>query len=69
MTDHNRINETALLDQLGGPSGLVYTAVPVAAFVAANAFLGLPVAIGIAIAAALVARQELPHWHHQRFSG
>ncbi|MEV0616756.1 DUF3159 domain-containing protein [Nonomuraea sp. NPDC050404] len=43
-----------LLDQMGGVSGLVYNAVPVVAFVAANAVFGLPVAIGIAVAVALV---------------
>ncbi|WP_020498753.1 DUF3159 domain-containing protein [Sciscionella marina] len=44
----------ALLDGLGGVPGMVYTALPVVVFVAANAFFALPVAIGIAVFAALV---------------
>ncbi|WP_031464898.1 DUF3159 domain-containing protein [Sciscionella sediminilitoris] len=44
----------ALLDGLGGVSGMVYTALPVAVFVAANAFFPLPVTIGIAVLAALL---------------
>ena len=43
-----------LLDQLGGPSGMVYTTVPVVAFVTAIPFFALPTAIGIAIGVALV---------------
>ncbi|MFJ8925125.1 DUF3159 domain-containing protein [Streptomyces sp. NPDC102364] len=44
-----------LLDQLGGTKGMVYSAIPVAAFVAANAALGrLPLAIGMALAVALL---------------
>jgi hypothetical protein len=70
VTDHNRTydhtDETAtqpvpavdaqqrMLDQLGGPWGMVYTAVPVVAFVVANAVVALPVAIGTAVAVALV---------------
>lgn len=42
-----------LLDQLGGPSGMVYTAVPVVAFATAIAFVALPTAIGIALAVGL----------------
>ncbi|SNT45477.1 DUF3159 domain-containing protein [Rhodococcoides kyotonense] len=43
-----------LLDNLGGPSGMIYTAVPVVAFVVANALVALPVAVGSAVAIALV---------------
>ncbi|MER5438474.1 DUF3159 domain-containing protein [Streptomyces sp. NPDC002790] len=44
-----------LLDQLGGTKGMVYSAIPVAAFVGANAALGrLPLAIGVALAVALL---------------
>lgn len=43
-----------LLDNLGGTSGMVYTAIPVVAFVTANALVALPVAIGVAVAVALV---------------
>jgi hypothetical protein len=69
MTDHTRTHEhtdetptepvpdvdpkQALLDGLGGPSGMVYTALPVVVFVTANAFFALPTTIGIAVAAAL----------------
>ncbi|WP_328766857.1 DUF3159 domain-containing protein [Streptomyces sp. NBC_00286] len=43
-----------LLDQLGGTKGMTYSAIPIAAFVAANAALGrLPLAIGIALAVAM----------------
>ncbi|MBU3863547.1 DUF3159 domain-containing protein [Streptomyces sp. 4503] len=42
-----------LLAQLGGTKGMVYTAIPITAFVTANAALGLPLAIGIALAVAL----------------
>lgn len=45
--------KNVLLDQLGGPWGMVYSAVPVVAFVAANAVFGLGVAIAVAIAVAL----------------
>ncbi|MHC5257385.1 DUF3159 domain-containing protein [Streptomyces sp. UC4497] len=63
MTDQTRTVTAAqgqaaqqkLLDQLGGTKGMVYSAIPVAAFVAANAALGrLPLAIGIALAVALI---------------
>lgn len=43
-----------LLDNLGGTSGMIYTAIPVVAFVTANALVALPIAIGVAIALALV---------------
>lgn len=65
MTEHHSTDTAApagqgraeqkLLDQLGGTKGMVYSAIPIAAFVAANAALGrLPLAIGIALAVALV---------------
>lgn len=44
---------TTLLAGLGGVSGMVYTALPVVVFVAANAFFALPVTIAIAVVAAL----------------
>ncbi|MFG1926081.1 DUF3159 domain-containing protein [Cryptosporangium sp. NPDC048952] len=49
MTDRKNV----LFDQLGGPWGMVYTAVPVVAFVAANAVFGLGVAITVAVTVAL----------------
>ncbi|MEU1981118.1 DUF3159 domain-containing protein [Nocardia sp. NPDC019395] len=39
-----------VLDQMGGPMGFVYSTVPVVVFVAANAFLSLPITVGISIA-------------------
>ncbi|HMS76654.1 DUF3159 domain-containing protein [Gordonia sp. (in: high G+C Gram-positive bacteria)] len=46
--------EPTLLEQMGGVSGLIYSTVPVAVFVPANSIGGLGVAIGAALAAALV---------------
>ncbi|WP_063003839.1 DUF3159 domain-containing protein [Nocardia salmonicida] len=43
----------SLIDQLGGTTGMIYTAIPVVAFVVANALVALPIAIGSAIAIAL----------------
>ncbi|WP_194827343.1 DUF3159 domain-containing protein [Nocardia sp. XZ_19_231] len=43
----------SLIDQLGGRTGMIYTAIPVFAFVVANALVALPIAIGSAIAIAL----------------
>lgn len=42
--------EATLIDQLGGPKGFLYSTVPVVVFVTANAFLSLPLTIGIALA-------------------
>ncbi|KQY32221.1 hypothetical protein ASD42_20905 [Nocardia sp. Root136] len=42
-----------MIDQLGGTTGMIYTAIPVVAFVVANALVALPIAIGSAIAIAL----------------
>jgi hypothetical protein len=42
-----------LLDQFGGLQGMVYAAVPVVAFVVANAVVTLPIAVGGALAVAL----------------
>ena len=42
-----------VLDQMGGPRGFVYSAVPVVVFVAANTFLSLPVTIGVSVAVGL----------------
>ena len=44
----------ALLEGLGGVSGMVYTALPALAFVTANAFCALPISIGVAVAMGLV---------------
>lgn len=44
----------ALIDGVGGPVGMLCTALPVVVFVTAVAFLPLMVAIGVALAAALV---------------
>lgn len=43
-----------LVNSLGGTTGMIYTAVPVVAFVTANALVALPIAIGVAIAIAVV---------------
>ncbi|MGW0638189.1 DUF3159 domain-containing protein [Nocardia salmonicida] len=43
----------SLIDQLGGTTGMIFTAIPVVAFVVANALVALPIAIGSAIAIAL----------------
>ncbi|MFC4459431.1 DUF3159 domain-containing protein [Pseudonocardia nematodicida] len=45
--------EPTLLDQMGGPMGFVYSAIPVIVFVTANAFLSLGLTIGIAIGTGL----------------
>ncbi|MFD6456206.1 DUF3159 domain-containing protein [Nocardia sp. NPDC060220] len=42
-----------LVDQLGGTTGMIYTAIPVIAFVVANALVALPIAIGSAVAVAV----------------
>jgi hypothetical protein len=42
-----------LLDQMGGPMGFVYSTAPVVVFVAANAFLPLPLTVGVSIAVGL----------------
>ncbi|MCX2731450.1 DUF3159 domain-containing protein [Saccharopolyspora sp. NFXS83] len=43
-----------MLDHLGGPSGMVYTTLPVVVFAATVPFAPLPITIGIAVAVALV---------------
>lgn len=43
-----------LLNNMGGTSGMIYTAIPVVAFVIVNALAALPVAIGVAVVVALV---------------
>lgn len=43
-----------LMNNLGGTSGMIYTAIPVVAFVTANALVALPIAIGVAVAVAVV---------------
>ncbi|WP_433296227.1 DUF3159 domain-containing protein [Pseudonocardia sp. CA-142604] len=45
--------QPTLLDQMGGPMGFVYSAVPVVVFVAANSFLSLPATIIVSIAVGL----------------
>jgi hypothetical protein len=45
--------QSTLLDHMGGPMGFVYSTVPVVVFVAANAFLPLPMTIGVSIAVGL----------------
>lgn len=44
---------SSLLDQMGGTAGFVYSTIPVIVFVTANAFLSLPLTIGIAVATGL----------------
>ena len=68
MTDQERADETAteghaptqavdltqaVLDGLGGPWGMVYSALPVVVFVTVLPFVSLPVTVGISIAIAL----------------
>ncbi|OSY38874.1 uncharacterized protein DUF3159 [Pseudonocardia autotrophica] len=45
--------EMTLLEHMGGPMGFVYSAIPVAVFVTANAFLSLSLTIGIAVGSGL----------------
>lgn len=45
--------QPTLLDRMGGPLGFVYSTVPVIVFVTANAFLSLPMTIGISITVGL----------------
>ncbi|MEV1295961.1 DUF3159 domain-containing protein [Pseudonocardia sp. NPDC049635] len=45
--------EMTMLDHMGGPMGFVYSAIPVAVFVTANAFLSLSLTIGIAVGSGL----------------
>lgn len=53
--ESEKVDATAvLLNSLGGTSGMIYTAIPVVAFVTANALVALPIAIGVAVAIALV---------------
>ncbi|MFC3997285.1 hypothetical protein ACFOVU_15240 [Nocardiopsis sediminis] len=57
--DHGHRNEPPVdlkqevLKGLGGPSGMVYSALPVVVFAAAVPFISLTVAIGAAVALAL----------------
>ena len=55
----------AVLDGMGGPSGMVYSALPVVGFAAAVPFTTLATAIGIAIAAA-VALGALRMWRGEK---
>lgn len=52
--EHRDNGKQSVLDQLGGPLGFLYSTVPVVVFVAANAFLPLPLTIGVSIATGLV---------------
>lgn len=54
MTEPVRPTKQTPMDQLGGPAGLVYTMLPIVAFVLANASFGLTPAIVTAIGTALV---------------
>lgn len=45
--------QPTLLDQMGGPAGFVYSAVPVVVFVAANSFLPLIATITVSVAVGL----------------
>lgn len=42
-----------VLEQMGGTSGFVYSTIPVIVFVTANAFLSLPITLGVSLAAGL----------------
>ncbi|GAA3777814.1 DUF3159 domain-containing protein [Micromonospora maritima] len=48
-----RAELAAILRQMGGPAGFVYSTVPVIVFVTADAFLPLPAAVGVAVATGL----------------
>ncbi|SDS78380.1 Protein of unknown function [Microlunatus soli] len=48
LKDHR---DHRVLDQLGGPLGLMYSVVPVIVFVVADVFLPLPLTIGVSLAA------------------
>lgn len=52
--EHTDRSTPSLLDQMGGPAGFVYSTVPVIVFVTADAFLSLPLTIGISVAVGLV---------------
>ncbi|WP_433292133.1 DUF3159 domain-containing protein [Pseudonocardia sp. CA-142604] len=43
-----------VLDRMGGPMGVLHSAIPVVVFVAANAFLSLPLTIAVSVTAGLV---------------
>lgn len=51
LKDQHARRERSVIDQLGGPLGLLYSVVPVIVFIVADAFLSLPVTIGVSIAA------------------
>ncbi|MFR9732034.1 DUF3159 domain-containing protein [Saccharopolyspora sp. MS10] len=44
----------SVLDQMGGPSGFIYSTVPVVIFAGANSFLPLPVTIAVAMGSAVL---------------
>jgi hypothetical protein len=52
VTEENRNTPRALLDQMGGPIGLVYSSLPVVVFVPVSTFVGLKAAIIAALAVA-----------------
>lgn len=75
---HDRTDETtqpeppvdvkqAVLDGMGGPWGMVYSAVPVVVFATAVAFVSLPITVGISIAVAL-ALAAFRMWRGERLS-
>ncbi|MDA3644059.1 DUF3159 domain-containing protein [Saccharopolyspora indica] len=51
--EHRDNGAQSVLDQLGGPLGFLCSTAPVVVFVAANAFLPLPLTIGISLATGL----------------
>ncbi|MFI2713960.1 DUF3159 domain-containing protein [Micromonospora sp. NPDC018662] len=59
LNEVDEVDDTAqparptVLHQMGGVAGFVYSTVPVVVFVTADAFLPLPVAIGVAVATGL----------------
>jgi hypothetical protein len=48
--EHTDRTRPSMLDQMGGPAGFLYSTIPVIVFVTANAFLSLPLTIGISVA-------------------
>ncbi|MFD3686438.1 DUF3159 domain-containing protein [Nocardiopsis sp. NPDC058631] len=56
----------AMMDSMGGPSGMLYSALPVVVFATVVAFVPLPIAIGVSIAVAL-ALAVFRMWRGEQF--
>ena len=55
-----------MMDSMGGPSGMLYSALPVVVFATVVAFVSLPIAIGVSIAVAL-ALAVFRMWRGEQF--